>query len=141
MSDLREIFRDNLPNPGYCLVLRPFGDKFDRVWSSIREELAKTFYWVDVASLSRSGQIMEEILIAIARTDVVIVDVTTNNPNVFYELGIAHMAKGERKVVILRQKASNGRKLGSAKVPFDIAGNRYLDYEPTTDGIQACCRS
>jgi hypothetical protein len=136
MSDLREIFRDNLPHPGYCLVLRPFGDEFDRVWATIRDALAETFYWIDVASLSRSGRIMEEILLAIARTDVVIVDVTTSNANVFYELGIAHMARGESKVIIVKQRASDRSEEDNARLPFDIAGDRYLDYKPTLDGIQ-----
>ena len=137
MTDLRKIFEDNPPNPGYCLVLRPFGDKFDRVWSSIKEVLAKPFCWEDVADLRRSGQILEQILQAIARTDVVIVDVTGDNPNVFYELGIAHAAKSEGKVIIVKQRASDRSEEHSPKVPFDIAGNRYLDYEPTADGIQA----
>jgi hypothetical protein len=45
MSDLQTIFKENPSNPGYCLVLRPMNAEFNRIWSSIKRELQKTFAW------------------------------------------------------------------------------------------------
>ena len=93
--------------------------------------------WKDVASLNGAGEIMEEVLLAIARTDAVIVDVTTDNPNVFYELGIARLAKGDKKVIIVKQTTNPRSIQNTSNVPFDIRGDRYLEYESSPDGIQA----
>jgi hypothetical protein len=129
MADLIAIFKENPRNPGYCLVLRPFGGDHERVWAEIKRALEQDFAWTDVRSLQGAGEIMDEVLCAIARTDVVIVDVTGVRPNVFYELGIAHCAKGTNKVLILKQT--------STEMPFDLQAYRYLEYTPTEEGLSA----
>jgi len=126
MADLGRIFKENPVNPGYCLVLRPMGGEYDRVWAEIQRELKATMEWNDVGDL-RGAAIMEEVVREIARTDAVIVDVSEARPNVFYELGIAHVMKGVNKVVLVKQSSSN--------VPFDLQAYRYLDYEPTPEGL------
>lgn len=127
MADLGRIFKENPVNPGYCLVLRPMGGEYDRVWTEIRRTLKATFEWNDVGALTGAGAIMEEVVREIARTDAVIVDVSEARPNVFYELGIAHVMKGVNKVVLVKQSSSN--------VPFDVQAYRHLDYEPTPEGL------
>jgi hypothetical protein len=128
MNDLNRIFEDNPTNPGYVLVLRPFGGDYDRIWSMIGNELEKTFKWIDVGALNEGGSIIDQVLRAIARTDVVVVDATGGNPNVFYELGIAHVKKGPNKVVILTQGTPDQK---TVQMPFDVQSNRYLKYDPT----------
>ena len=51
----------------------------------------------------------------------VIVDISGANPNVFYELGIAHVFKDARNVFLIKDRAS--------KTPFDITHLRYHDYD------------
>lgn len=35
MPDIPRIFADHHPQPGYCLVLRPFNDASDHAWGAI----------------------------------------------------------------------------------------------------------
>src|SRR6185436_18585200 len=105
MPDLRRIFQQNRPNPGYCLVIRPMEADFDEFWGRVARAYKRTFAWTDVGSLASSGDIMEDVLQAIAGSDVIIADVSLQRANVFYELGIAHAMKGLEKVVIVTRKA------------------------------------
>ncbi|HEY8210192.1 MAG TPA: tetratricopeptide repeat-containing protein, partial [Myxococcaceae bacterium] len=63
--------------------------------------------------------------------DLVVADITIHNANVFYELGIRH-ARRRRGTFLLRGTLppSEARR----DVPFDIAGYRYLAYEPASPG-------
>lgn len=54
------------------------------------------------------------------RADVVIADVSTNNPNAIYELGVRHTLKKHSTIII---------KEGQGNIPFDINHNRVLNYE------------
>ena len=129
--------------PGYCLVLRPFNAPSDRAWGAIKQQLELSFRWTDVRDLSESGSIMSQILTEIARTDVVIVDITGNNPNVFFELGIARTAKPERKVLIVKREGDEDDRPATSitgnesVVPFDVRSDRYLSFRTTDDAIQA----
>lgn len=54
----------------------------------------------------------------------VIEDVTDKNPNVFYELGIAHTLG--KNVIIITQNKNH--------TPFDIQHIRYIQYNDNEDG-------
>jgi hypothetical protein len=56
---------------------------------------------------------------------VVVADLTTKNPNVFYELGLAHTLGHE--VVLLTQNMD--------EIPFDLRHLRCHDYTPDTSGL------
>jgi hypothetical protein len=64
--------------------------------------------------------IMRDVTSGIYNASVIVADVTGRNPNVMYELGLAHAAK--KPVVILKQESED--------VPFDVSHIRYLDYDP-----------
>jgi hypothetical protein len=128
MEDWRNIFSQEKSNPGYCLVLRQFHADFDLVWDEVRRQLSPYFYWVDVKSLLGAGDIMPQVLSAIAQTDVVIADVSGGNANVFYELGIARFAKGDKKVILVKQHSS--------PTYFDVSSTRYLEYDPSPEGVK-----
>jgi O-acetyl-ADP-ribose deacetylase (regulator of RNase III) len=57
----------------------------------------------------------------IASASVVVCDVTTLNPNVFYELGIRHALRDKVTVLLKRRGAA---------IPFNIEGLRVISYEP-----------
>ena len=57
----------------------------------------------------------------------VVCDCSDRNPNVFYEIGIAHTLG--REVVLLAQK--------EADVPFDLRHLRYVQYHNNPDGRKA----
>src|SRR5262249_5677881 len=70
--------------------------------------------------------VMDDIWSGICNAGVVVADCTGRNPNVFYELGIAH-AVG-REVVLLTQD--------STEVPFDIGHMRHIQYRATPSGFK-----
>lgn len=112
-------------DPGLCFVLMPFGKKFDPVWKIIHEtaegeEFNLTCIRAD--HISKPGNIMEDVLEYIVSAGTVIADLTDRNPNVFYELGIAHAIKPSSAVYLLSQSMDF--------IPFDLRHLRCLVYKP-----------
>lgn len=68
---------------------------------------------------AQSGSITDSIVRSLVESDVVIVDVSGQNPNVFLELGIRYALKS-RITVLLTQEPE--------KIPFDIQGYRFIQY-------------
>jgi tetratricopeptide (TPR) repeat protein len=72
------------------------------------------------------GLITEQVFREIIAADLLVAEVSTENPNVFYELGIRHSLAGGG-TLLLAQKGTD--------LPFDVAGHRALLYEPDAAGI------
>jgi hypothetical protein len=73
-----------------------------------------------------SQEIISEIWTALLRAAVVIADCTGRNPNVFYELGLAH-AIGKPTILITQNNDD---------VPFDLRHRRFIRYELTPRGMR-----
>lgn len=73
----------------------------------------------------RHSNVIRDIVEGIIYSDLVIADLTGNNPNVFYELGAAHALM--RPVIILIQ--------GTKNLPFDLRTHRVLTYTPEKSQI------
>jgi hypothetical protein len=69
--------------------------------------------------------VMSDIWDAINSCRIVIADCTGRNPNVFYEIGMAHTLG--KPVILISQNKED--------VPFDIQHIRYLTYEFTPRGM------
>lgn len=69
-------------------------------------------------SINNQRNILHDIVGSISEADIVIADLTSSNPNVYYELGIAH-ALG-KPVILLTQDID--------EVPFDLRPYRLLLY-------------
>lgn len=106
-----------------CFVAMPYGTTwFDGVRRAIITGASAAGFEAEVSiDLKIPGPITDQIWQGIRRSDVVVVDVTDNNPNVFYELGLAH-ALGKEVIVITQNVAT---------VPFDIKTSRLLIYDPS----------
>lgn len=72
-------------------------------------------------TLADPGNITSKVIMKINEADIIIADLTDRNPNVFYELAIAHAL---RKPVIHMIKKGE-------KVPFDVNQYRYVTYDET----------
>ncbi len=70
--------------------------------------------------------IHRDIIKYIFSSDVIIADLTGWNPNVFYEMGVAHTLDNKTMMII-----QEGEKL-----PFDIGNYRCIYYEPTEGGLK-----
>ncbi len=120
-----------------CFVIMPFRTKtdaarneevdFDKVYEDIIkrgvERLNDQGLLVEVIrsdEVERAGLIQERMIEYIADADVAVVDITTQNPNVFYELGVRHALR-DRVTVLLRRKGTPS--------PFNIAGMTAIEYD------------
>ncbi|MBY5553001.1 hypothetical protein [Rhizobium leguminosarum] len=70
--------------------------------------------------------VIQDVVSLIDRSRVVIADCTGRNPNVFYEIGIAHTLG--REVILIAQSADD--------VPFDLRHLRYVEYQNSPQGLQ-----
>lgn len=68
---------------------------------------------------NQAGSITTAIVKDLLDSDVVIVDVTGRNPNVFWELGVRYALRNKITVVIAQE---------GTVIPFDIKGYRYIEY-------------
>jgi hypothetical protein len=132
----KTFFAEGLPDarPGTCFVVMPFSRAFEPVFRLMKgvleEELGLACTRTD--ELLGGGNIIEDILRQLATSEMVLVDVTGRNPNVFYELGIAHMCKPVEKVLLLSQEVDS--------IPFDLRPFRHIVYKATPRGLQALAR-
>lgn len=70
--------------------------------------------------------VMSDVWEAMNAARLVVADCTGRNPNVFYEIGMAHTLG--RPVVLITQH--------SRDVPFDLQAVRYIEYEYTPPGME-----
>lgn len=109
-------------------ALMPFQDEFDDVHHIIKDAVAHvaTSKKVEIEcyradEISEPGRISDQILEAIREADLVIADLTGNNPNVMYELGYAHALNVP--AIIMNQTVHDS--------PFDVKDFRQITYERT----------
>jgi hypothetical protein len=121
-----------------AFIIRPFGTRKGIDFENVEAKLIGPALEKVAAEGRTTGEILEagnirvdmfqELLLA----DLVIADITTNNPNAFYELGIRH-ALQEKRTFLVRAKlppAQTVQELKENDVPFDLKTDRYLEYDP-----------
>ena len=104
-----------------CFFIMPFAEEFDIVYGTIKNGLQDNYICKRVDEISGSIPIINKILVEILKSQFIIVDLSESNPNVFYELGIAHTFKDAQNIFLLKNKNS--------KVPFDITHLTYIEYD------------
>lgn len=119
----KQFQRVNIPvEKNRCFVIMPFKDEMDYVYGLIKQGLNKSgFICNRVDEIVGATPIINKILTEILRSRYIIADLTDCNPNVFYELGIAHSFKEAPNIIILKQQG--------VKVPFDITHLTYIEYD------------
>jgi hypothetical protein len=109
-------------------VLMPFTPELQPVYQdhikNVARELGMSVARADDFFTTQS--VMEEIWAAIVNSKIMIADCTGKNPNVFYEIGVAHSIG--KPVVLIAQNPED--------VPFDLRHRRYIRYEYTPRGIK-----
>ena len=104
-----------------CFVISPFGEPFDTYFTHIVKPALEEcgLYAVRGDSLYRPTTIVDDIWQGIREAKLLIAELTDRNPNVFYELGLAHAIS---KPVILISRSIED-------VPFDLRSIRVLVYD------------
>lgn len=89
--------------------------------------LAANFRCEITGDLGNPGNVMDQVWQGIRGADVVVADITGSNPNVFYEIGLAH-ALG-KEVILISQDPD---------APFDVRASRRVHYDAADlDGLRA----
>jgi hypothetical protein len=106
-------------------VLMPFRRELDRVYQAVKAGANEAgFGCVRADEITQPGAILVQVMQGIHESEAVVADLSGRNPNVFYELGMAHVRK--EKVVLLAQDVD--------EVPFDLRPFRLLVYENSAAG-------
>ncbi|MBZ9674516.1 hypothetical protein [Mesorhizobium sp. ES1-1] len=117
------------PAQKLCFIVGPIGgnDTEDRVHADwLLEEIIKPVFDAHFADfrveradkIPNPGRIDEQIITALLSAELVIADLTTLNPNAFYEIGIRHAI----------QKPTIHMHLEGQKIPFDIGSFRSIEF-------------
>jgi len=107
-----------------CFVIMPFRPEFDAVYRSLIKPVAEQFGLTVLRAdeIYAPGSITEQIRAAVQQARLCIADVSDRNPNVLYEVGIAHTL-GKPTVLITKQIDD---------VPFDLRSIRFIIYDPNS---------
>ena len=111
-----------------CIYLCPFSEPFNSIYEDhVRQAVEAadhTIFRVD--EIFGTGPIIDDIWEGIVSSEFVIADVTGKNPNVMYEIGMAHTIG--KPVVIITQNIED--------VPFDLRHYRCILYDYTPRGCK-----
>jgi tetratricopeptide (TPR) repeat protein len=116
-----------------AFIIRPFGTKNGIDFDRVERELigpALTGHRLTgrtTGDTLKQGNIRTEMFQRLLTADVVIVDISIDNANVYYELGIRHALRNKRTFMIRGSSAERP----ADEVPFDLRTDRYLAYDPT----------
>jgi hypothetical protein len=109
-----------------CFVMTPFKEPYDSIYQKILTPAIAEAGLVPVRAdqILRPGDAVAQIWNAIREADICVADISETNPNVMYELGLAHAM--QKQVILLTKK--------TRKTPFDLKVLRQLLYSPAAPG-------
>ena len=110
-------------------VLMPFDDELTTIYETIIKPTVESMGLVSrrADDNKTNKAIIQDIWKGICEARLIIADLTNLNPNVMYELGIAHTVGKETIMIYQKNKEE-------IKFPFDIAHIRRIEYENTATG-------
>jgi hypothetical protein len=111
-----------------CFYVGPFAEPFNTIYSDhVRRALLSAGFSVTRADeIYGTSPVIQDIWEAISSAELVVAEVTGRNPNVMYEIGMAHTIG--TPVAILTQSIDD--------VPFDLRHHRCIVYAYTPLGCQ-----
>jgi hypothetical protein len=125
-QDIPQVHADEEKDHYDVFVLMPFLSKIRPVYEDHIKNVCKRLS----VSVGRAddfftvNSVMADVWSGIKGAKAIVADCTGRNPNVFYEIGLAHVLS--KKVVLLTQKTED--------IPFDIRHLRHIKYEFTHRG-------
>ena len=111
-----------------CFVLMPFHERFDRVYTNHIKPILVNHGWEckRADEIYRTREIINIVWEQIRRADLIIADLTGQNPNVFYELGYSHTLG--KDTILITQSIDDA--------PFDLRHRQLIEYSATAQGYQ-----
>lgn len=114
----------SLKSTDTCFVMMPFANPIGAYYTAIYEPAIQKAGLTPIradADIFGTGKIIDQIWQGINRSKVLVAELTNRNPNVFYELGLAHALN--KPVVLVCSNESD--------VPFDLQHIRVIYYDVT----------
>lgn len=105
-----------------CFVMMPFSDQIGGYYAKIYEPAIEKTGLRPIRAdddIFAVGKIIDQVWAGITAARVLVAELTGRNPNVFYELGLAHALK--KPVVLVASNESD--------VPFDVRHIRVIYYD------------
>lgn len=99
-------FKDSTPKMDLdtCFIIMPFNNTAE-VYKTIQKAIEDCNLKYDRSdSVTTSIPFIHKIINSISKANFLIVDISGNNANVLYELGIAHTLRDMKRVLILKDK-------------------------------------
>jgi len=125
LIDFLSSFRDSILKNKQCFVLMPFKPDFDEIYEDIKDAVEKSDLECQRADdIFHNNTIIDFIKQKITSSLFCIADLTEKNPNVFYEVGLAHAM--DKKVILITQNKED--------VPFDLQHIQYIMYTKSRKG-------
>jgi len=104
-----------------CFVIMPFGSYFDNYYTDIYKPAIEAVGLCAKRAddLYRPSTIVQDIWTYTKEAKIVLADLTDKNPNVFYELGLAHSLA--KPAILVTNSMTD--------VPFDLRALRVIEYD------------
>jgi len=119
--------RPSAIQPDLCFVIMPFTRPWSaRIYKMLRELVEAEGFKCQRADDLYGRVVLTDIWRGLNRAAFVVADLTDANPNVYYELGLAH-ALGKEIIPLLQSHQ---------EIPFDQKPFRVLYYEDNADGYE-----
>lgn len=114
--------QENKYGMSICFVIMPFGQFFDTFYKKTITPSIKSLDLVPLRAdeINNPGVIVDQIWKGINNSKICIADITNQNSNVMYELGLAH-AIGKPVIQIVQDIKD---------IPFDLRHLRHIIYKP-----------
>jgi len=109
-----------------AFVVMPFSSPYNELYADVIKRICKEVD-LDVIRADEDfgpGIILADVIRKIVQSKVVIAEISSRNPNVYYEVGYAHALN--KPTILIAQK--------STELPFDVSPFRTLFYEDTIHG-------
>lgn len=114
--------------PTLVSAMMPFHPSFDKVYAALQASAVSAGMRCRRADdIWENPAVIQDVVSLIDKSSVVICDCSGRNPNVFYEIGIAHTLG--REVILITRTESD--------IPFDLRHLRYVSYLNNGEGLDA----
>lgn len=115
----KEKQEDNTSQKPAVFWAMKFSDDYREVYNALEKKLSDSFYFLRSDTEGHQREFLKNILDGILRAKYVIAEISENNPNVMFELGLA-MAWGKKVIMITQGKPE--------EAPSDIRSFNIVSY-------------
>ena len=111
-----------------CFCLMPFNENFDAIYNQVLRKAINDSGLDPLRADEIFGNesIINDIIENIKSSKMILADLTGRNPNVFYEVGLAHA--WNKEVILMSQNTED--------IPFDLRHLRYIKYQDSVAGSE-----